>query len=80
MTSWLSFSGPSVKIQEDVPKMKDLLHKDIPVLDDYSKKPLHTYWTNFPFKELPEKPCTKINTEKLAYLLNKRRHLMTMCE
>ena len=80
MMSWLNFSGPSVKIQEDVPRMKDLLHKDIPVLNDYLKMPHHTYWENFPFRELPEKPYTKINTEKLAYLLNERRHLMTECE
>ena len=55
-------------------------HKDIPVLNDYSKMQDHTYWKNFPFRELPEKPYTKINTEKLAYLLNERRHLMTECE
>ena len=62
---WLNFRGPTSRIIEKKPKFKDLKHKNIPELNDYSVVPESSYWEKFPFKELPTKPTTKVDTDKL---------------
>jgi hypothetical protein len=49
----------------------------IPVLSDYSKTPDHSFWKEFPKKDLPVFPETSINIEKLEIRVKKYKHLMT---
>ena len=77
---WLNFRGPTSRIIEKKPKFKDLKHKNIPELNDYSVVPESSYWENFPFKELPTKPTTKVDTNKHTELLHERKHLLKKSE
>ena len=77
---WLNFRGPTSRIIEKKPKFKDLKHKNIPELSDYSVIPESSYWENFPFKELPTRPTTKVDTVKLTELLHERKHLLKKSE
>ena len=42
--------------------------------------PESSYWENFPFKELPTRPTTKVDTVKLTELLHERKHLLKKSE
>ena len=77
---WLNFRGPTSRIIEKKPKFKDLKHKNIPELSDYSVIPESSYWENFPFKELPTRPTTKVDTVKLTELVHERKHLLKNSE
>jgi len=50
---------------EPVPSMPDLKYKNIPVLQDYSRAPDESFWANFPKRDLPPRPETRINADAL---------------
>jgi hypothetical protein len=50
----------------------------IPVLEDYSKAPEPSFWSKFPKKELPVKPETNIDIDKLEERVRKYMKQMTV--
>ena len=60
-------------INPPTPKVKKLAHPEISVSKDYSRNQSDSYWGNFPFKGLPTKPCTRVNTGAMERMLNDRK-------
>ena len=80
LLSWLTFLGPTKHINPPMLKVKKLAHPEIPVSKDYSKNQSDSYWKNFPYKGLPSKPCTRVNTVAMERMLNDRKPFLRNSE
>jgi len=77
---WLLFCGSTIIQQVKGCKEKDRKHPEIPILDDYRKKPHKDFWQKFPYRDIPKRPETKINTQKLEEIMTERRELLTTAQ
>jgi hypothetical protein len=63
--SWFHFKGSFRVSRTGILGAKKSKWSNIPVLEDYSKAPEPSFWSIFPKKELPVKPETDIDIDKL---------------
>jgi len=60
---------PSVQ-PEAIPSLPELKYKNIPILQDYTQVPDKSFWDNFPKRDLPSRPETRINADILEQKVN----------
>ena len=75
--SWIKFEGPVPEAAIDNEIRTKKKNPEIPVLNDYSKKPPVEFWKIFPSNPLPENILTNVLAENLIELLNEKRNLLT---
>jgi hypothetical protein len=76
--SWLYFKGNFRVSRTGILGAKKSKWSDIPVLEDYSRAPEPSFWSKFPKKELPVKPETSINIDKLEKRVRRYMKKMTV--
>jgi hypothetical protein len=70
---WLSFNGRVEIPFENLSCDFSLKWKDIPVLSNYDSIPDESFWSNFPKRDLPTAPETKIDVEKFESKVESHR-------
>jgi hypothetical protein len=75
---WLYFQGDIRVSRPGILGAKKSKWSHIPVLNDYSKAPDPSFWSNFPKKELPVTPETNIDIVKLEARVTKYMKQMTI--
>ena len=78
--SWLSPDQKPSYPSDAVAESLERKYPDIPILEDYSKVPNKSFWDNFPKRDLPRKPKTKINVKNLRKLIEESKSLLTRTE
>ncbi len=74
---WIKFEGPVPEAAIDNEIRTKKKNPEVPVLNDYSKKPPIEFWKIFPSNPLPENILTNVLAENLIELLNENRSLLT---
>jgi len=78
--SWINRDTvPSYPLPSD-PSMISRKFTDIPILEDYSKCPDESFWTNFPRRELPKRATTRINVKNFKKVVARNEGSMTRTE
>ena len=75
--SWIKFEGPVPEAAIDNEIRTKKKNPEIPVLNDYSKKPPVEFWKIFPSNPLPENILTNVLAGNLIELLHEKRSLLT---
>ncbi len=52
----------------------------LPILSNYRASPDDSFWENFPKRDLPRKPSTRINSKNLIKLIEENKHDMSIAE
>ena len=55
-------------------------NKEIPILENYRNIPEENFWENFPVRDLPKTPSTRVNIGNLAKLVREHEHKFTDSE
>ena len=55
-------------------------NKEIPILESYRNIPEENFWENFPVRDLPKTPSTRVNIGNLAKLVREHEHKFTDSE
>ena len=66
-------------LADNVPVYK-VDNEEIPLLDDYTSIPEQNFWENFPSKQIPVKPCSRVNGKNLKKVIAKAGDLLTISE
>jgi hypothetical protein len=74
---WIKFEGPVPEAAIDNEIRTKKKNPEIPVLNDYSKKPPVEFWKIFPSNPLPENILTNVLAGNLIELLHEKRGLLT---